>query len=339
MNEADRQPAAVSAQPRRAGGGSGRHEQLLRRVRQRRRRAGRQHHQVGHERVSTATGSNTGATAAWPRTPGTTTAAAPRRPTCRSTSSAPPSAGRSSRTSCSSSATIRDSCATVPASRSSASRRQPGASGDFSGVDVTIRDPQTGQPFPGNQHSTRAGSARSRGRCSPTSSCIRCRTGRATSNNLVTGSSDKQRAHQGDVKIDANLSTNDRMFGRFSLSELQVRAGAARRSRANLIGTNDSPFLGLAFNWNRTIVGDVAERVARSATRKVKFQTIPEDWAGIGDANASSAFPAGSRFPGLSSFNISGDVGFGDAGIARVQRHQELSDHREILDVQGPPLS
>ena len=52
---------------------------------------------------------------------------AAKKRTCRSTSSARPSAGRSSRTSCSSSATTRDSCGIVRASRSSASRRPRGA--------------------------------------------------------------------------------------------------------------------------------------------------------------------------------------------------------------------
>src|SRR6185312_15139072 len=47
----------------------------------------------------------------------------------------------------------------------------------------------------------------------------------------------------------------------------------------------------------------------------VKFQTIPADWAGIGDANATVGIPGTQRIPGLSSFNISGDFGFGDSGI------------------------
>ena len=46
----------------------------------------------------------------------------------------------------------------------------------------------------------------------------------------------------------------------------------------------------------------------------VKFQTIPVDWAGIGDANATIGIPGGQRIPGLSNFNI-GNVGFGDSGI------------------------
>src|SRR6185503_19406117 len=69
-------------------------------------------------------------------------------------------------------------------------------------------------------------------------------------NNLVAGSSDKQRAHQGDLKVDANLSDHDRMFARVSYQK--YKAEPERRALASqLVGTNDSPFLGLAFNWTR----------------------------------------------------------------------------------------
>ena len=82
-----------------------------------------------------------------------------------------------------------------------------------------------------------------------------------------------------------------------------------------MIGTNDSPFVGLAFNWNRTVSADSLNELLVGYT-KVKFQTIPTDWAGIGDANATVGIPGGQSIAGLSSFNISGGVGFGDAGIA-----------------------
>src|SRR5918993_1898293 len=123
--------------------------------------------------------------------------------------------------------------------------------GDFSDAGVTVRDPLTGQPFPGNQIPE--------GRFSPIARAILAnrqlyplpnRPG--VSSNLVTGFSEKRRAHQGDVKIDANLSSDDRFFGRFSYQS--YKAEPERRAlESQLIGTNDSPFLGLSFNWNRTL--------------------------------------------------------------------------------------
>ena len=124
---ADRQPAAVSAQPRRAGGGAGRDQQLFGRVRQRGRRGDRQHHQVRARTSSTGTSSSTGATAAWRPTRGRTTA--PARQEGRAVAAHLRRHDRRAdhaRTSCSSSATTRRSSATVPASWSGPSRRKRG---------------------------------------------------------------------------------------------------------------------------------------------------------------------------------------------------------------------
>jgi hypothetical protein len=184
--------------------------------------------------------------------------------------------------------------------------------GDFSSVATTIRDPLTGQPFPGNQIPA--------SRFSPIARAILANqnyyplpTSAADTNNLVAGFSDKQRAHQGDVKVDANLSSNDRMFGRLSLQKYKSEP-ERRALPSQLIGVNNSPFVGMAFNWNRTIGGGALNEVLFGFTR-VKFQTSPEDWAGIGEANAAVGVPGGQRIPGLSNFNV-GNVGFGDSGIS-----------------------
>jgi hypothetical protein len=186
--------------------------------------------------------------------------------------------------------------------------------GDFSGVNVTIRDPLTGQPFSGNRIPQE--------RFSPIARAILADpqlyplpTLPGASNNLVTGSSDKQRAHQGDVKVDANLSTADRFFGRFSYQNFKSEP-ERRPLESQLIGANESPFLGLAFNWNRTLSATSVNELLFGYT-KVKFETSLLDWAGIGDANATVGIPGGQPIPGLSNFNISGGVGFGDAGIAQ----------------------
>jgi hypothetical protein len=184
--------------------------------------------------------------------------------------------------------------------------------GDFSAVGVTIKDPVTGLPFPGN--------IIPQSRFSPIARAILANTTlyplptiAGDSNNLVTGSSDKIRTHQGDVKVDLNLSEKDRMFGRVSLqkytSEPERRALASQ-----LTGLNDSPFQGLAFNWTRSISQSSLNELLIGFTH-VKFATIPTDWAGIGNANATVGVPGGQPIPGLSNFNV-GSVGFGDAGIA-----------------------
>jgi hypothetical protein len=185
--------------------------------------------------------------------------------------------------------------------------------GDFSGVAVTIKDPLTGQPFPGNQIEP--------SRFSPIARAVLAnqqlyplpnRPG--DSSNLVAPSSDKQRTYQGDGKVDLNLSNNDRMFGRFSYQKYKSEPERAPLE-SNLLGTNDSPYLGLAFNWTRTLTQSTVNELLVGYSH-VKFQTVLLDWAGIGDANATVGIPGGQAIPGLSSFSISGNLGFGDAGIS-----------------------
>ena len=173
--------------------------------------------------------------------------------------------------------------------------------GDFSGVPVTIRDPQTGQPFAGNLIPL--------GRFSPIARAILAnqtlyplpnRSG--DNNNLVAPSSDKQRVHQGDFKVDANTSDHDRFFGRVSYQHYKSEPERAPL-QSNLIATNDSPFLGLAFNWNRTLSATGINELLVGFTH-VKFQTLPTDWAGIGKANATVGIPGDQTIAGLSAFNI-----------------------------------
>jgi hypothetical protein len=181
--------------------------------------------------------------------------------------------------------------------------------GDFSSVAVAIRDPLTGQPFPGNIIPT--------SRFSPVARAVLANQNlyplpnrAGNTNNLVAPFSDNQRAHQGDLKIDANLSDNDRIFARVSLQRYKAEPDRAPL-QSNLIATNDSPFFGSAFNWTRTLGSSAINELLLGFTR-VKFQTIQTDWAGIGQANAGVGIPGGQPIAGLSGFDI-GDFGFGSA--------------------------
>jgi hypothetical protein len=138
------------------------------------------------------------------------------------------------------------------------------------------------------------------------------------SNNLVTGSADKQRAHQGDVRS-TPTSRRDQVLRAFLVPAFLHPEPERAALESQLTGTNNSPFLGLAFNWNRTISASSVNEFLFGYT-KVKFQTQNTDWAGIGDANATVGIPGGQVIPGLSAFNITGAGGFGSAGI------QEFND-------------
>jgi carboxypeptidase family protein len=188
--------------------------------------------------------------------------------------------------------------------------------GDLSDAGVAIKDPLTGLPFPGNQIP--------QSRFSPIARAILANqtlypspTLPGLTNNLVAPNSDRQRAHQGDFKIDANLSDADRMFARLSLQKFRSEPERAPIP-SNLIGTSNAPFVGAALGWTHTLSQNALNELLLGFT-KVKFQTLSTDWAGIGDANASVGLPGGQAIPGLSAFNI-GNFGFGSAA------NQEFND-------------
>jgi hypothetical protein len=183
--------------------------------------------------------------------------------------------------------------------------------GDFSGVGVIIHDPTTGQPFQGNViPSTRFSPIARAVLANQTLYPLPNRSG--DTNNLVAPSSDKQRVHQGDFKVDANMSDNDRFFGRISYQKFKSEPERAPL-QSQLIATNDSPYLGLGFNWTRTLTTTSVNDLLVGFSH-VKFQTTPTDWSGIGKANASLGIPGDQTIAGLSAFNIGDFYGFGDAG-------------------------
>ena len=188
--------------------------------------------------------------------------------------------------------------------------------GDFSDVAVAIRDPRTGQPFPGNQIP--------QSRFSPIARAILANqtlypspTLAGFTNNLVTPNSDKQRAHQGDVKLDANLSGADRIFARLSLQKFKSEPERAPIP-SNLTDTRNAPFVGAALGWTHSLGARALNELLLGFT-KVKFQTLGTDWAGIGDANGDVGIPGAQAIPGLSAFNI-GNIGLGSAA------NQEFND-------------
>jgi Carboxypeptidase regulatory-like domain len=123
--------------------------------------------------------------------------------------------------------------------------------GDFSGVGVTIRDPVTGQPFSGNVIPT-ARFSRIAQAVLANQNLYPLPNRAGDTNNLVAPSADKQRTHQGDFKVDWNISNTDRMFARFSYQNYKAEPERAPLE-SQLTSTNDSPFLSLAGNWTRTL--------------------------------------------------------------------------------------
>src|SRR6185295_8893829 len=158
--------------------------------------------------------------------------------------------------------------------------------GDLSSVSAVIRDPLTGQAFPGNQIPA--------GRISPIARAILSNTALypspnrsvgGVSGNFVGEALTTTHAHQGDVRLDWNATPNDKVFGRVSISEYESRND--RRPFALLLGSlTDSPFRNVAVNWNRIFSSSLVNE-ALVGYNQITIVSKALDWAGVGNANAT----------------------------------------------------
>jgi TonB-dependent receptor-like protein len=165
---------------------------------------------------------------------------------------------------------------------------------------VTIRDPLTGQPFPGNQIPA--------DRISPVARAILNDTTRYPlpnrSVNGVTGNFVGEtlftiRAHQGDVRLDWSRSANDTFFGRYSFATYEDRRDV-QPMPLQFATRNDQPFHNVAFNWNRIISPTIVnEALIGFSHVTVTGETF--DWAGVGAGNALYGIAGGQPINGLSS--------------------------------------
>ncbi len=176
--------------------------------------------------------------------------------------------------------------------------------GDLSSVSATIRDPLTGQPFPGNQIPASRISQTARALLNDlTNYPLPNRTvpGGITGN-FVGETLLAIRAHQGDVRLDWNASTNDKFFGRYSFALYEDR-----RERQPfplfLAGRNDQPFHNIGGAWNRIFGSSlINELLVGFSHTTVTGETF--DWAGVGNANATYGIAGGQPIGGLSQINF-----------------------------------
>jgi len=181
--------------------------------------------------------------------------------------------------------------------------------GDFSSLlasGTVIVDPRTGQPFPNNQVP--------QSRISPVAAAILANTTNypvpnrpGLSGNYVSNVDSQTRNHQGDVRIDANLSPNDNISIRGSLGKYENESSQTAFPLI-LGGSWLSDAQSVAFNWSR-VFSPTAVNELRVGWSHVTIDDPPADTAGIGDYNSQVGIPGGQRVAGLSA------IGFGNSGI------------------------
>ncbi|MET0213426.1 MAG: TonB-dependent receptor, partial [Vicinamibacterales bacterium] len=172
--------------------------------------------------------------------------------------------------------------------------------GDLSSIANVIVDPVTKVPFAGNQIPI--------GRITPIArSILTDLSNYPLPNRVVTGVTGNYvgetlqtiSANQADVRIDWNLSADDKIFGRYSFAEYEQRT--SKRAIPLLLGSlQEAPFRNLALNWNRIISPTLVNEVLFGYNQiGVVGDTL--DWSGIGNANATFGIAGGQPIAGLSS--------------------------------------
>jgi len=200
--------------------------------------------------------------------------------------------------------------------------------GDLSTASATIRDPLTGLAFSGNQVPG--------GRISPVARAILSNTSLyplpnrnvgGVSGNFVGSALTTTRAHQGDVRLDWNVTAKDKVFGRVSLSKYESRNDV--RPFPLLLGSlTDSPFRNVAFNWNRIFSGSLVNDLL-VGYNQIKIVTKALDWAGIGNANATFGIAGGQPIPGLSNLTLNSGlttIGGGASDTDTLDRTLQFND-------------
>ena len=208
--------------------------------------------------------------------------------------------------------------------------------GDFSGVSgVTIVDPQTGQPFPGNIIPESRISPVARALLNDTSRYpLPNRSVGGVQNNYVGDRLRTTRANQGDVRVDANLSNNDKLFVRYSHAEF--KAFFERETMPLVIGTRqEGPTRNLAAAWNRVLGPALVNELLAGYNRVGVIQDV-DDLAGLGNGNALFGIPGEQPIPGLSSIQLgSGLTNLGSAASIWDTLNQTYQVNEKVTWIAG----
>jgi hypothetical protein len=181
-----------------------------------------------------------------------------------------------------------------------------------------IRDPQTGQPFPNNQIPVSRFSPFVRNLLADESLYPRANVSRPLSdfrNNYIGTAASEEQTNQFDGKVDWNVSSNDKVYVRFSK---QTHEALPIQTAMPLIfpGFSNNPFWGVGANWNR-IIGTALVNDLLVGYNDNGFNNALLDIRGLGPLNNQLGIGGSQPIPGLSSVTIGNDVsGIGSTGGA-----------------------
>jgi hypothetical protein len=202
---------------------------------------------------------------------------------------------------------------------------------------ATLRDPATGQAFPGNQIP--------RSRFDPTATRLLELwplpnfSGTGTRNNFIRNPPWSTTRDQIDTRIDHNLSTADKVFGRFSLFRFDnlrdsVFEQPARGGQNNDRAFDDNDSRNAAFSYTRILTPRLLNEFRYGFSRqKVDKREITDLL--LSDVTAKygiRGIPGSGRLFGLPQFSLGGGIGYTGLGEPGSMPNFKISQVHQYLD-------
>jgi len=209
--------------------------------------------------------------------------------------------------------------------------------GLFSPGLVTVRDPATGQPFPGNQipRSRFDSTAAKMVELWPQPNFA----GLGTRQNFIRNPPWNTTRDALDLRLDHNLSDNDKLFGRFSLSRHDTLRDSvfpppARGGQNNDRAFDDNDSRSVAFSYSRLFTPNLLNEFRYGFNRqKVDKRELSKELSSELNARYGiKGIPAHNRLFGLPQFSMSGAIGYADLGEPGSMPNFKISQVHQYLD-------
>lgn len=184
---------------------------------------------------------------------------------------------------------------------------------DFLKTGQKVKDPLTGEQFPGNiiPEARIVNPAAKYLFSHPDLYPLPSQTGTGSlgvTGNYASGTASLLRNHQGDAKIDYRFSDKDLFTGRYSYA--QYKSFTSRTVLpTSMTGGTEGPSMSILLGWTRTFSPRMVNE-ARIAYSRIGIDDMVYDWSGkLGaDGNAKFGIPGGQPIPGLSSITVGGGL-------------------------------
>ena len=209
--------------------------------------------------------------------------------------------------------------------------------GRFAPSLATLRDPATGQPFPENRIPSI--------RIDPTAARMLELwpqpnfTGTGTRNNFIRNPPWSTTRDQYDTRVDHNLSSNDKVFGRFSVFRFDnlrdsIFPQPARGGQNNDRAFDDNDARSAAFSYTRILTPSLVNefRYGFSRQKVDKREITHELQSEINARYGIRGIPGSDRLFGLAEFSFGGAIGYTGLGEPGSMPNFKISQVHQYLD-------